>query len=624
MPGFFKELKRRNVVRAGIAYILLAWLALQIAEVFLPVLGAPDWVFNTLLFLVALGFPFMLIFSWAFEITPEGVRKTRDVDLDESITVSTGRKIDFVIIGALVVALGYFVWESRLSGEPETVAEAPVEETTEPDSRPQEVSRSIAVLPFDDLSAEGDQQWFADGLAEEILNALARAPDLLVTARNSSFAYRDAESVGIQAIGEALGVDHVLEGSVRRGPDRLRVTAQLIRAADGFHLWSQNYDRTPDDMIEIQEDVAIEIAKALQTAMDPEALAAMMAAGTSSVPAYESYLRGIAYGLDTQNTGDMYEYNAVIEALDHAIELDPEFTQAHWQLAYFFDEMLDPTTFAYGIMELPEDELRDRFEDAIQSAIRYEDDPASLAKYRAFEARHRGRMGQSLRYAAEYLSARPNDIEAQFEMMNTLVKLGHLDEFRTRVDEFLTISPHNSFVRTESIWRSIHLDDDEFTRELIRSALEFEPDSIFAKYQAHRSLLWLGDIDNASRFLPALRNSDYPETSHQVIEVRQACAENRLEDANRRISAMLAQEDLDLWTRWYLLLMSDREADAEALLRPFEEAGDYATLYEFASYAFFNVSAYPEFAAHRELEGGITHEVRRIPFRCRFPETAAD
>ena len=270
MAGLFHELKRRNVVRVGVAYVVLGWVVVQITQLLFEAFGTPDWVIKTVIVLIGIGFPFALLFAWAFELTPDGLKKTREV----------------------------FIWE-RQSYEQSAIS--PVEpladvaekapaaiETEEPVEAER---RSIAVLPFLNMSSDQDQEWFADGLTEEILNSLAKAPDLLVAARTSSFSFKGS-SQPVPEIAAALGVDHVLEGSVRRGGETLRITAQLIRAEDGFHLWSETFDRTMEDIISIQEEIAIQIAEALEIAMDPEALAEMMDSGTSSVPAYEAYLTG--------------------------------------------------------------------------------------------------------------------------------------------------------------------------------------------------------------------------------------------------------------------------------------------------------------------------------------------
>lgn len=234
MGNILSELKRRNVIRVALAYIVTAWLLLQLADVVLNNIEAPEWVFQSIMLVLAIGFPIALLFAWAYEMTPEGLKKEKDVDRSESITHLTGRKLDFVIIGALVLALGYFIWERQTpvdsadsveSSEVATVAGSGASAASAP------AVRSIAVLPFVNMSPDKNQEWFSDGLTEEVLNALARTPDLLVAARTSSFKFKESGE-DVPTIANALGVAHILEGSVRRDHERLRVTAQLIRASD--------------------------------------------------------------------------------------------------------------------------------------------------------------------------------------------------------------------------------------------------------------------------------------------------------------------------------------------------------------------------------------------------------
>ena len=208
-------------------------------------------------------------------MTPDGIKLEKDVDRSQPGRTSARRTLDYVIIAALVIALGYTWWSRQPVEAPAPQStQAVVSEEDDVEQKAPDL-RSIAVLPFVNMSSDQAQEWFSDGLTEEILNALARTPDLLVAARTSSFKYKNSDE-DVPTIAAALGVAHILEGSVRSSRDRLRVTAQLIRASDGFHLWSQTYDRQPEDVIRIQEDIAVEIAKALETAMDPEALARMV------------------------------------------------------------------------------------------------------------------------------------------------------------------------------------------------------------------------------------------------------------------------------------------------------------------------------------------------------------
>lgn len=263
--SFFGELHRRNVVRVGLAYVVIAWVLAQVAEFAFENFGAPDWVLKTFTIVLLLGLPLALIFAWAFELTPEGVKREKDVDRSASITARTGRKLDFLIIGTLVIALAYFVWDrERLQDASEVVAETEAAQTAVADTSGTggPSPRSIAVLPFVNMSSDQDQEWFSDGLTEEILNALARRPELLVTARMSSF-YFKGRAEPIPQIAEILGVDHVVEGTVRRDGDQLRITAQLIRAEDGFHLWSQTYDRPVTRVFDVQTEIAESIALVL-------------------------------------------------------------------------------------------------------------------------------------------------------------------------------------------------------------------------------------------------------------------------------------------------------------------------------------------------------------------------
>jgi TolB-like protein len=336
--SLYHELKRRNVFRVAIAYLALAWLLTEVSGTLFPAFGIPDWGVRFVVIVFALGFVPTLIISWVYELTPEGIKREADIVRDASITHLTAKRLDVFTIGLIVVALAFILadrlWLSpRLAEQavPSTTVMTDSVQTAEPETtEPQYPAKSIAVLPFTDMSESQDQGWFADGLTEEILNALVRTPDLMVSSRTSSFAYRGAQTP-IPRIASELGVAHVLEGSVRRTGDRIRVTSQLIRASDGFHVWSENFDRSTEDVISIQEDLAINIAKALKTTMDPIVLEKMLQAGTRSVEAYEHYLNGLALNVRIWETSD---YNLVVDALDYferAWEADPGFAAAHAQ-----------------------------------------------------------------------------------------------------------------------------------------------------------------------------------------------------------------------------------------------------------------------------------------------------
>ena len=624
MGKFFDELKRRNVVRVGIAYIVVGWIVFQIGEVMFPTFGTPDWVFKTIILVIAVGFPFALIFAWAFELTPEGVKKTRDVNVAVSVTTATGRKLDFLIIAALVVALGYFLWERQIPTDspahrPDSVAGfvAAVEAIESDESVEEEApKRSIAVIPFVNMSSDKEQEWFADGLTEEILNSLARTPDLLVAARTSSFTFKGS-NLDIPTIAKALGVDHILEGSVRRSGDRLRVTAQLVRANDGFHMWSQNYDRKLDDLIDIQENVAIEIANALETAMDPEALAKMVSSGTNSVPAFEAYLRGLAVGESTFVTGDIYENLNARDAYERAIELDPEFARAYWRLAIFWRNQMTINLITSGVTGLTPAEMLPLYEDAINKAIDYEKDPVSKILYRAGKARTEMKYRQALRLNTEYLEQRPNDQSAQLIQLNLLAELNRRDEVTKAVAEFYTRDGYDPIVAGTSLTRLLYSGEPEMLRTYAKNAVERFGDNANVMYQAHRALLWVADIDGASKVLPVILASDLPDDSRYLVLLRQACAENRIADAKRLYTKGIEQFADDASIIWLAHLIMGNEEEAFEALKAFDDEQEMITMTSFLGYGTFDRRRYPNLMAVLESQGIEWGGPVETPYQCR-------
>jgi TolB-like protein len=619
MGTFFDELKRRNVVRVGIAYAIVCWLVFQVGEILFPEFGAPDWVFKTLILVLVIGFPFALIFAWAFELTPDGIKKTRDVNVATSVTASTGRRLDFVIIAALVVALGYFIWERQApveEADTEPLAESVAEDAAGEPAEAEGVSRrSIAVIPFVNMSSDKEQEWFADGLTEEILNSLARTPDLLVAARTSSFTFKGSNE-DIPTIAAALGVDHILEGSVRRSGDRLRVTAQLVRANDGFHLWSENYDRAVDDMIDIQEDVAIEIANALETALDPEALAQMVSSGTRSVPAFEAYLAGLAVGESTFVTGDIYENLNARDAFERAIELDPEFSKAHWRLALFWRNQMTVSFIPSGITELTLAEMLPLYEDAISNAIKYEKDPLSKILYRASKARTEFKFHQTLRLITEYLEQRPNDQAAQLMHLLLIGDMDMRDAIADTVTEYYERDGFDPVITGSSLTRLLFSGDMELLRTFAKMSVERFGDNANVMYQAHRALLWIGDVDGASKVLPIILASDLPDDSRYLVLLRQACAERRIEDAERLYQQALVDYAGDPSTNWIGNKIMGYDDKASEVLAEYDARNDMMTMVDFMSYGTFDASPHPNLTALLESQGIERGDPIETPYRC--------
>lgn len=617
--SLFAELKRRNVVRVGIAYIIIGWVLAQIAEFAFENFGAPDWVLKSIVVVLLLGLPLALFFAWAFEMTPEGVKREKDVDRSQSITHSTGRKLDFVIIAALVIALGYFVWERQASdGTTETAMQLTVADA-EPALASGPAARSIAVLPFVNMSSDEEQEWFSDGLTEEILNALARTPDLLVAARTSSFKFKGSNE-DIPTIAKALGVAHVLEGSVRRARDRLRVTAQLIRASDGFHLWSQTYDRDPDDVIAIQEEVAIEIATALETAMDPEELARMVSSGTSSVPAYEAYLEALAYNARLIESGDAQLGLKLRSALERSIEIDPQFASAHWELAQFWRNQMSVASIGSLITDNTPAERRSNFDLAISKAIDAERDPVRQISFRAAEAYVDLRIGEALRLTTAYLSSRPNDFDAIRGQLSALMYLGRWDDAQQIARRLADIGAEDAGSVQDTISALVFANDVSGAVDESRRALERYPDNILVMYQAHRALLWHGAIDEARALVPALQSSRLPLINQKYVVVRQACAEGEttkvlqiIEQLENDYPPELAE---DLWFIYQLLGQPDK---ANALLMSLHDADLLYELSRYLVYPYFDVRPFPKLVQVLEKQGIERPPPRTIPFACKAP-----
>ena len=333
MAGLIGELKRRNVFKVGAAYVVMAWLIAQGVDVFLDNFGAPDWVIKTILLLLVAGLPIALFFAWAFELTPEGLKKEKDVDRSQSITTETGRKLDFAIIGILLLALSWFAYDkfaepstNEVPGSSSVIpANAGIQSASGEAVAPTAKEKSIAVLPFVNMSEDASNEYFSDGISEEILNALAKVNELQVSGRTSSFAFK-GQNQDLRKIGEALGVSHILEGSVRKSGNKVRITAQLIQVDNGFHLWSESYDRELDDVFAIQDEIANAILVQLKAHLVGEEPQQLVARRTNS-EAYDLYL------LAKQR---MYERSqlpleSAAELLDKAIAIDPEYAPAYAQ-----------------------------------------------------------------------------------------------------------------------------------------------------------------------------------------------------------------------------------------------------------------------------------------------------
>jgi adenylate cyclase len=342
---FFKELKRRNVFRVGIAYLVASWLLLQMIDVIGPILRMPDELARYLLFLLVVGFVPVLVLTWAFELTPEGVKLESEVDRSTSITPRTGRKLDRAIMVILALAVGFLLFDKlalKKGSEPFSPTTGNTVHESEEEKRALTPfsQNSVAVLPFVTMSNGPDDDYFSDGLTEEIINALTQLPELLVTARTSAFHFK-GQNLPVEEIASQLGVDHIVEGSVRRAGEQLRITAQLVRAEDGFHLWSETYDRRTEDTFAVQSDIAEKVATALNVILDDDQRARLRQVGIRNVEAYTAYQKGLESHAKAH--GARVDIPFLREGNRHhedAIALAPDFSDAYLNHSDLFVHIL--------------------------------------------------------------------------------------------------------------------------------------------------------------------------------------------------------------------------------------------------------------------------------------------
>ena len=602
--GIVSELKRRNVFKVAVAYLVAAWLIVQLAEILIPMLLLPEWVGRFILLLLVVLFIPTLIAAWALELTPEGIKLEKHVDRSQSITPQTGQKLNGLIIGvlalAVVVLLVDKVWlsDSR-DASVETAAG---------------VDKSVAVLPFADLSQNQDQEWFADGLAEEILNALARTPDLLISARTSTFAYKGTDK-DIPTIARELGVAHVLEGSVRRAGERIRVTAQLIRATDGFHLWSQNYDRDATDVIEIQEDLAIQIANALETTMDPETLRDMLHVGTSSVEAYQAYIHGAALNARALLENQPQTMRQAYEYFEEARELDPGFSYAHGAAAEYWVVQMSMTSFQLDTSEVELGDMLQEFYERNGRAIETARNETDALRLSARRAEVDLRFREALRLYRAYLDERPNDLVVWEAYLDT----ANVASDTTAIMEALDVLREAGLTRPEAAsyfmdYAYLYLDADDGADYGLAAMQRWPLANIM--YQTHRTLLFAHRVDEARTVMQSF--AQRYGVAHGLMRARQMCAENRLDDLRDLYEANFAGEVTvnSGNSTWLVLNMLGEKERALDVLREFDVPQVPFIIANWLSYRQFDPTPFPSLMQVLQREDVDRPPPRPLPYAC--------
>ncbi len=592
------ELKRRNVFKVAMAYAIAGWLIIQVATSVFPAFKFPAWTIQFVIILVVIGFPISLIIAWAFELTPEGVKKTGEVDKAESITPSTGKKLNKLIIGVLSVAV-IFLLIDRFFFVPTGESTAQTAAITD---------KSIAVLPFADFSPKSDQGWFADGLTEEILNDLVKTPDLKVASRTASFAYK-GKNEDITDIAKNLGVAYILEGSVRKAGEEVRVTIQLIRASDGIHLWSQSYNGVEKDIFKIQEDIAIKIASALKTAMKPGALKKMVQAGTTSVEAYNEYLKGLSLSHDDPLKS--YQH------FEEARKIDPGFSEASYHAALFWSGQLTTTRINSGLTDKSYSEQMALFNERIKQAVTHAN-PVDKLKYQSSQSFLNLQFGKSLDLIMQYDNQRPNDVSSLAFTAENLAYLGKYAEAYKYVQKMETAALNNStdYIRVESYYYTTKQYDKAV--EFGRKALTKFPYNPSLLYNVHRELLWDGRYDEARPLVERIAGSDDSTIVRNMplVRIRQACADGNVQKANQIYNTKLARGKVNITAKWLALMLLDRKKEAYQLLKPLYEHNQFYSLSSWLIYPYFDVSRFPKLQQILDREGAQRGKPVPIPFGC--------
>jgi TolB-like protein len=595
MRAFIDELRQRNVFRVATAYIVAGWLIAQVADLLAGAFRWPDAFLQMIIVVLFLGFPIALIFAWAFELTPGGVRRASELPAGKQKDPRSGRLLNRLTIAGLTIAVIWLGWD-RLQ-KPDEVA--PV------------VDKSIAVLPFADFSPDGGYGWFADGLTEEILNALARTTDLRVASRTSSFQYRGSDTE-LPAIAAEIGVAHVLEGSVRRSGDRLRVTAQLIRAADDTHLWSDTFDGSANDSIDIQERIARQIANALQTATDPDELAKMLSAGTTSVEAWELFLRGNA-----GQRGDRSTPSETLALYTQAVAVDPTFADAYMAIANLWMMHLNPT-FGFRFNEpISDDEARDRLHRAIESAAANARSALARHRYEAFRAQFDVRLLDYVAALRAIVDARPERFEDRARLLSALIMIGDHAGAREAGLEALALAADSG--RGADLMPYLHLVDADAALKLANLLLAQPNIPRITLYQAHRALLYSGKTEEAARVAALYGRRERTPDFVAMVEIRQACAEGRTDDADRIYEDLLASKAAadGPASHWLLLQTLGRTADAADLIRGLDEGVGLFALSTYLTYTHFDPSPFPNLTRVLEAQGINRPPPVDAPFFCR-------
>ena len=482
---FIEELKRRNVFKVAVAYAIAGWLIIQIVTVIEGPLNIPDWFDTIVIVVVGIGFPLILLFAWAFELTPYGIIKSQEVDITKSVTDRTGKKLNGIIISVLSIALFFVVVERIFFAKASILEDA--SQTTEMETA------SIAVLPFVNMSSDKENEYFSDGLSEELLNALAKVEEMQVAGRTSSFKFKGMNE-NLTEIGSELGVANILEGSVRKSGNRLRITAQLIRVSDGFHMWSETYDRelTVNDIFDIQEEISRHVMEELKVRLLPEDEVQLAARPTTDIEAYNAFLEATQREITYQPE----DLEFAIQKYKDAIRLDPTFAEAYARLAIAYRNL-------HQNGNINADETKILMRENAEMAISLDKDLGkahqALAAYYDFEFQFE-KTEETLKNAVQLA---PNDASIRMDYQSVLGRNNKVEESRAQLLKAYELDPLSPGISSSYAYYLASVENRyEEAMAIIDLNIKKNPDfngSYYSKAWLLRDVPY-GDLNNAFEF----------------------------------------------------------------------------------------------------------------------------
>jgi adenylate cyclase len=482
----FKELQRRNVFRVGTAYVVASWLLIQVTETILPLFGFADSTARTVVIILGVGFIPTLVLAWAFEITPEGVKKERDVDRSISITPQTGKKLDRAIIIVLILALGYFTFDKFILSQSR---ETSMKESARLEGRSDAIiesygEQSIAVLPFVDMSQEGDQEYFSDGISEELLNLLAKIPELRVISRSSAFSYK-GKDINLVQVARELNVANILEGSVRKAGDQVRITVQLIEARSDTHLWSETYDRTLEDIFSVQDEISAAVVAKLKVIL----LGAPPKVDVTDAGAYTLFLQA-EHLVNTKTTEESLKNAASL--YKEVLLIDPEYVPAWLGLSRAYNRSI-------GIKALPVEETKALLYDALEQALLYQPESSEALSQLAWNKFKNDGDYQSAAKLFEraYLSD-PTNTKLIGNISIFLTSLGRQAEGISFAEYQIARDPANSIAQNNLGIRYRYAKQFEKAEKAFKTAMTLDSSHAGLGYELGATYLLAGDYAAAS------------------------------------------------------------------------------------------------------------------------------